>query len=265
MTVYDHFARFYEADFGDFAEDLPLYLALAERSGGPLLELMCGSGRLLTRLAAAGYQITGVDDSAQMLALAREKLAAAGLAERAALLQGDISAVELPADTFGLALVPFNSFGHLLEHPQQIAALAQARRALRPGGLLAIAIMPPRPDIPHSISEPQLSKVYELDGRSVIKYVGYHDDMQRRTTDVLFRYHELEPGGDETIYEVRYTQRWWTRAELEALLAEADLRPWAAYGSYARDPYREGDVHLIVVGQKPGPDGPRAASEKGHA
>lgn len=262
MTVYDHFARFYEADFGDSAEDLPLYQALAEHSGGPLLELMCGSGRLLVRLAAQGYQITGVDDSAQMLALACEKVDAAGLAGRVTLIDGDISAVELPADTFGLALIPFNSFGHLLEHAQQIAALTRARRALRAGGLLAVAIMLPQPGATPSIDNPQLSKFYELDGRSVLKYIGYRDDPERRTTDVLFRYCELDPGGDETIYEVRYTQRWWSRAELEALLAEAGLRAWAAYGSYARDPYHEGDRHLIVVGQKPDPDGPEATSEK---
>ena len=262
MTVYDHFARFYEADFGSFADDLPVYRGLAERTGGPLLELMCGSGRLLVWLAAEGYEVTGVDESAQMLALARQKVAAAGVEGRATLIQGDISTVDLPGGPFGLALIPFNSFGHLLTHEEQLGALTRARRALRPGGLLVIAIMPPHPATSQSISDPQPARVYELDGHQIIKYVGYHDDLAKRTTEVLFRYQELEPGGEETIYEVRYTQRWWTRAELETLFAEAGFRLYAAYGSYACDPYREGDPHLIVVGQAPGAEDGEATSER---
>lgn len=262
MTVYDHFARFYEADFGGFADDLPLYRGLAERAGGPLLELMCGSGRLLVRLAAEGYTVTGVDESTEMLALARRKAAAAGVEGRVTLIQGDISAVELPGGPFGLALIPFNSFGHLLTYGEQLGALTRARRALRPGGLLVVAIMPPHPNTSQSISDPQPARVYELDGCQIVKYVGYRDDLINRTTEVLFRYQELAPDGEETVYEVYYTQRWWTRAELEALFAEAGFRPCAAYGSYACGPHREGDPHLIVVGQVPEAADGAATSER---
>jgi ubiquinone/menaquinone biosynthesis C-methylase UbiE len=262
MTIYDHFAHFYEADFGSYTDDLPVYRGLAGLTGGPLLELMCGSGRVLLRLAAEGYTATGVDESAQMLALARQKAAAAGVEERVTLIQADISAVDLPGGQFGLAMIPFNSFGHLQTHEEQIGALARARRALRPGGLLVVAITPPSPGAPQSTSEPQPARVYELDGRQIVKYVGYYDDLATHTARVLLRYQELDPGGEETIYEVRYTQRWWTRAELEALFVEAGFRPYAAYGSYACDPYREGDPHLIVVGQAPEAADGAATSER---
>ncbi|NTU82301.1 MAG: class I SAM-dependent methyltransferase, partial [Chloroflexales bacterium] len=72
MHTYDPFARYYDADFRDYLEDLPFYHELARRTGGPLLELMCGTGRVLLPLAEAGYSITGVDSSPAMLSIARE-------------------------------------------------------------------------------------------------------------------------------------------------------------------------------------------------
>src|SRR5919205_1838372 len=69
-------ARLYDAF--PFAADLPFYLELAAASGGRVLEVACGSGRVLVPLARAGNRVVGLDASPHMLALAREKLSAAG-------------------------------------------------------------------------------------------------------------------------------------------------------------------------------------------
>ncbi|HEX5501234.1 MAG TPA: class I SAM-dependent methyltransferase, partial [Thermomicrobiales bacterium] len=81
-------ARLYDAF--PFDADLPFYLELAAAQGGRVLELACGSGRVLVPLARAGHRVVGLDASPHMLALAREKLAAAGpeVAARATLVQG---------------------------------------------------------------------------------------------------------------------------------------------------------------------------------
>jgi SAM-dependent methyltransferase len=75
---YDRFAPFYDLEFAGFDDDLPLYRAFAEHSGGPILELGCGTGRLIVPLAEDGYDITGVDLSPAMLALARVAVGRAG-------------------------------------------------------------------------------------------------------------------------------------------------------------------------------------------
>ena len=73
MADFDRFARFYDLDYNSFQDDVPFYLGLAEHTGGPLLELGCGTGRLLVPLARAGFEITGVDLSEGMLQVARGK------------------------------------------------------------------------------------------------------------------------------------------------------------------------------------------------
>src|SRR5260370_41347447 len=75
---YGLIAPFYDVEHARFDEDIDLYMNFAELRGGPLLELACGSGRLLLPLAQAGYEVTGVDTSASMLALARNALDTAG-------------------------------------------------------------------------------------------------------------------------------------------------------------------------------------------
>ena len=98
MADFDRFARFYDLDYDSFQDDVPFYLGLAEHAGGPLLELGCGTGRLLVPLARAGFEITGVDLSEGMLQVARGKVAGLGRAAagRIALVQGDISTLDLP-------------------------------------------------------------------------------------------------------------------------------------------------------------------------
>src|SRR5215210_8633506 len=71
-------ARLYDAF--PFEADLPLYLDLAAAEGGRVLEVACGSGRVLVPLARAGHDVVGLDASPHMLALARGKLEAAGQA-----------------------------------------------------------------------------------------------------------------------------------------------------------------------------------------
>src|SRR5260370_38242863 len=82
MNDYDLIAPFYDAEHGHFDEDLNLYSNFAELCGSPLLELACGSGRLLVPLARAGYELTGVNTSASMLNLAHVALDQAGLSSQ---------------------------------------------------------------------------------------------------------------------------------------------------------------------------------------
>src|SRR5260370_3634385 len=87
MNDYDLIAPFYDAEHGHFDEDLNLYSNFAELCGSPLLELACGSGRLLVPLAREGYELTGADTSASMLKLAQEALEQARAASQCKMVQ----------------------------------------------------------------------------------------------------------------------------------------------------------------------------------
>src|SRR5215212_11475687 len=116
-------ARLYDAF--PFDADLPLYLELAAAEGGRVLEVACGSGRVLVPLARAGHHVVGLDASPHMLARAREKLTAAGLGEsgRVRLVQGDMRTFAL-GEVFDLAVIAVKSFAYLLTRADQQRALA---------------------------------------------------------------------------------------------------------------------------------------------
>src|SRR5579863_1653723 len=122
MSSYDAFARFYDLDTAEITEDLAFWLNLARRTGGPILEVAAGTGRVLLPLARAGFSIVGVDLSGPMLEVARAKVARARLSAPVELIQADALDLDL-GRRFKLALVALNSFGHFAEPGEPERAL----------------------------------------------------------------------------------------------------------------------------------------------
>src|SRR5215203_5851569 len=87
---FDALARYYDWEHADYDVDVPLYQDFARRTGGPILELACGSGRLMAPLLELGDRVVGIDSSGPMLQRAREALDRAGLLRRAALHEADV-------------------------------------------------------------------------------------------------------------------------------------------------------------------------------
>lgn len=139
-------ARLYDIDLVDDPGDLDLYLALADRTGGPILELAVGSGRLAVPLAEAGHTVTGVDIDRAMLDRARARAEAVGadVAGRLALVEADLVGLALPsAGDYGLAFVALNSLLVLPTRVAQRAALRTLADHLAPGGLAVVDVWIP--------------------------------------------------------------------------------------------------------------------------
>lgn len=149
MAAYGELCRqFYDADKG-FAgeEEVAWYAQRLPRDAGPVLEAMCGSGRLLVPLLRAGFHVHGVDDSAAMLAACEERVAAARLAT--SLFRQDVAALNLPF-RYGAAFVAAGSLQLIVDAGAMRRALERIRAHLVPPGLLLldlgvpdIAINPP--------------------------------------------------------------------------------------------------------------------------
>lgn len=251
MNEYDAIARFYDADHSGFADDLPFYRELARRTGGRVLDVMCGSGRLLVPLAQAGIRVTGIDSSAAMIEQARQRVAAAGVAARVSLHQHDVR-LALPPDPYNLAIVALNSFMHLTTIEEQLTALAHIHQALNADGLLAIDVFNPHArNLADCDGELTLDRTFRLDdGALVCKFVAQRADMARQINHVTFVYDELDGNGGvrRTVHSM--TLRWFYRYELEHLLERAGFIVEAIYGSYDLDPFETSSDIMLTVARR---------------
>lgn len=144
MSIYDHIAPFYDADMGASMRlpDIAYYLDHARRAGGPVLELGCGSARVLAALLTAGVDAVGLDRSLPMLHEARRRCGTG-----ARLLCGDLRRLPLRGD-FALALLPYSLVTYLLEDTDWAALGVGLRGALRPGGRVLIDAFIPQAALP---------------------------------------------------------------------------------------------------------------------
>src|SRR6187401_2143597 len=122
------------------SSDAAFYRELAEESGGPVLELGCGTGRVLLPIAALGIPCAGVDASPAMLAALRAKNPPPNLE----LVEERMETLDIGARRFRLVTAPFRAFLHLLDTASQLAALANIRRHLESGGAFAFDIFDPK-------------------------------------------------------------------------------------------------------------------------
>ncbi len=131
----------YDVIYADIRDDIPFWVEAATRAGGPVLELGCGTGRVLIPSRAAGAEIDGLEITESMLEHCRTKLAARGLTARLAL--GDMRDFESPR-RYALVTIPFNAFLHNMTQADQLATLARGRAHLEPGGRLMLDVFHPR-------------------------------------------------------------------------------------------------------------------------
>lgn len=220
----DALAGFYDLDLVDDPGDLDLYLALAERTGGPILELAVGTGRLAVPLAAAGDRVTGVDVDPAMLARARRRAATAGpeVVERLTLVEADLVGLRLPdAGRFGLAFLALNSLMVLDGRAAQRAALETLAAHLAPGGVAAVDIW-----------LPDAEDLARFDGRVILEWPRPDPETHALVTKVGSAQHDAATATVSltTIFESAQQgspARRWVRHDRLRLVSADELRAWA--------------------------------------
>ncbi len=145
MNVYDPIARLYDPWSRSVVEDVAFYVEEALASGGPMVELGIGTGRLGIPVAQAGVRVIGVDTSEGMLAVCRERAEAAGVSELVDLRLGDLR--EPPVtERVPLVICPFRAFLHMDNEDDRGIALRSAFELLVPGGVLIFDVFEPLDD-----------------------------------------------------------------------------------------------------------------------
>lgn len=242
---YDRAAPYYDADYeaAGHGEDVGFYVAEARAAGGPVLEMGCGTGRVLLPTARSGVEVVGVDSSPGMLARLERALAAEPEAVRlrVRVVRGDVREVHVPGE-LALVTAPFRVIQHLVEPDALRAWLRNVARHLRrdPPGLLVFDSF--RPDADQVDETPTIAVDIERTdpgtGRRVRRVSRALHHPRRRTFEVGFEW--LVEGGagcDVTATEVETVARWFTRGEIEALLEAEGFEATDFWGDFDRGPY----------------------------
>jgi len=135
------FPQLYHAHHNRYLEDVPFWLELAAQHGDPVLELGCGTGRVLLSLARAGHRVIGLDNDMSMLHFLRSNLEAT-LQPAPEVFVADLATFRL-AVRFRLIILPCNTFSTLPAESRRVA-LQCVRMHLQPGGLFATSVPNPR-------------------------------------------------------------------------------------------------------------------------
>jgi len=249
-------ASVYDAQYSGLEDDIRFYVEEAQRSGEPVLELACGTGRILIPTARAGVRIVGLDRSHAMLERATRKLAAEEeqVGRRATLLDGDMRAFDLD-ERFQLITVPFRAFLHLLTVDDQMAALACIGRHLADDGRLILNVFDPRLDILVGSAAPAGSPlcrdaefIHPETGRRTVAWYARSYDLDRQVVDVHYTYEELDDDGVTVARtHVPLVLRWIYRYEMEHLLGRCGYEVEALYGDFDRGPFRYGGEQIWLA------------------
>lgn len=250
MSDYDSIAPFYDIEHADFGEDLDMYRNFAELCGGKILELACGSGRLLLPLAREGYMLTGVDTSAGMLEIARLALAKEGLTARCQLVQQDMCALQLQ-EKFRLAMIALGSFGHVITRPQQQQALAAIRQHLSLGATFILDISNEDARYMEALSGQMLHQGtwQQADGSYVTHFLSPASSTSQHLLD-LTHFYEVHRQGGNVQRSVSQTGLYlFERNETELLLDQAGFRVKNIYGNYEFGPYEHDSARMIFIAE----------------
>lgn len=250
-------ARLYDLDLIDDPGDLDLYLALAARADGAILELAVGTGRLAVPLAETGHAVTGVDLDPAMLdrARARARDAGTGVAGRLTLVEADLVGLRLPAaGEFGLAFIALNSLLVLPTRAAQRAALRTLADHLTPGGLAVVDVWIPdaedlgRFDGRISLEWPRLDPET---GAIVTKAASAQHDAAAATVTLTTIFEEGGQGLPPARWVRRDRLRLMSADELRAFAEDAGLEVEVMAGDYGLGPIGPGSERAILIAIKP--------------
>lgn len=257
-------SRRYDVDFralfgGPDRGDIGFFKAEAMRTEGAICEVGAGTGRVLMALGGVtgSRRLVGVEPSPWMRAGFEKNLreGSAELAGRVEVKDGEFGKIPLGDGELGFVFAAFRSFQHVLEVDEQVAALLEMRRVLRPGGRLALDAFDPPYGILADTPE-RLGKRYRLaDGALVSRYESRRLVREKQRVDVTLRWTEtrrvgrrlVEVATERETYGVRYVFPF----ELLHLVARAGFVEVELFGAYDRTPLTSVPRELIVTARRP--------------
>ena len=250
MLESDELAQLYDLEYDDWDEDSAFWQSFAARTGGPIVELGCGTGRALAPLAQRGYAVIGFDSSPAMLARAQERFQALGVADED--VQLECRSMESAAATQPVRLVfaALNAFAHLSTPLQQTQTLAAAHRMLHPEGLLILDLFNPlTQEYDERDRMVTLRNVFAdpRTGAPIQQFEVWEVDQETQVVQTTYLYDCLQADGSIRRVTTTFPMRYSYRHEIEARLAQCNFAVENVFGSYEADPFMGSEEKMIFV------------------
>jgi len=233
----------YDLENPDFEPEGSFYLSIAKETGGPILELGCGTGRFTIALARNGLPITGLDAAPGMLALARLKA-------------GDLPIEWIEADArdfhlgrrFKLIIEGGSVFMHMLTNADQLTFLARAQEHLAPDGRFALSLLfPHAARLRTDLEEKEWFTYQDGQGGTVrVSGTDEYDELRQVKTETAIR-RIVSSNGEETVRIAPLQLRYTFPQEMESLLGRAGLEVKERYGGPDRSPLKQNSQYLVFV------------------
>ena len=245
-------AELYDLVFSWYRFDVDFYVQTARDARGPVLEVGCGTGRILLPTLEAGVDIQGIDLSESMLAVLRRKAAERGLTPR--VTRADMRDFTMPR-RYRLVTIPFRAFMHNLTTGDQLATLRCCREHLEPGGALVFNLFHPSFDmivnrggdemrLERTFTDPDTGHTVSLHSRQRYDRVNQILNSEREV-------HRSDPQGSAaTVYRYGFTIRWLYRAEMELLLRAAGFMRFDVRGGFEGQPLEKDTDEMVWTAWK---------------
>jgi len=243
-SVADTYDAFVRADY-----DIPFFLEYARAARGPILEVMCGTGRITLPLLEAGLDVTGVDYSEAFTRRLRAKLRVRSL--RGVVLDQDARELDLPR-TFRLVFVGFHAFSEIPGKPGRALAFGRLARHVAPGGRLILTLHNPPVRAAAVHEEWRSAGQFPVEGRGTVLEVLSRWVLGPGRIAGVQRYVERD-GQGTVVGDVSLPIEFdlVEREEVEALGRKEGLEPVHLFGDYQQRPFTPDSPHLLFVFGRP--------------
>jgi SAM-dependent methyltransferase len=255
IDSYSVTAKYYDGAYAAKQDlvDLPFYLELAEQNGGPILEVACGTGRVLLPIARKGIEIQGVDNSRPMLEVLKNALAREPqkVREKVTLREGDMRDFRL-GQQFPLVIIPFRPMQHMHTVEDQASALTSAALHLTEHGILVFDVFYPKFDLINTKLGEEVMEFEWSSGADSTEIVRryFRKDSVDKINQIFyftFIYRTLRAGNLISEEMEAFKLSYFTYPHLRALFLLAGLEPVAEYGSFAKAPLDNSAEQMIFL------------------